>query len=41
VKYEVVHALEKANTTSYEEREIEILTGTTDEMTEAVAREYT
>jgi hypothetical protein len=41
VKYEVVHALEKANTTSYEEVDTEILSGTTDEMTEAVAREYT
>jgi hypothetical protein len=37
----VIHALEKANASSYEEDYIEILSGTTDEMTEAVAKEYT
>jgi hypothetical protein len=37
----VVHALEKPNSTSYEVEETEILSGTTDELTEAVAKEYT
>ena len=39
--YQVVHAVEKADSTSYEVMETEILSGTTDEMTQAVAKEYT
>jgi uncharacterized repeat protein (TIGR02543 family) len=41
INYQVVHAVEKANATTYDVRETEILSGTTDEMTQAVAKEYT
>jgi hypothetical protein len=41
IEYQVVHATEKANSTSYEVRETEILTGTTDELTQAIAKSYT
>ena len=41
INYQVVHAVEKANATTYDVRETEILSGTTDELTKAVAKTYT